>query len=166
MAIDPVMLALELPDAKSFEQALLAQLKWEVGFEAAFVFVPGEAPTTVTLDPKRLGAALSDGRYEAETLPIKTAALRSQGVVVDTEVLGEHGVRSMRYHRELAAPIGGRHSLVAYLQARGHMVGLMMLGRTGSAFAARDVQRVREAAGKVALARASYGLPHQGNPLF
>lgn len=165
MSLDPIALALELPDASAFEQAVLAGFGCEVGFDAAFLLVPGETPATVALDPRALGAALNDGRYDEETLPLKAAALRSRGVVVDTEVLGEQRVRAMRYHKELAAPIGGRHSLVAYLQARGRTIGLMMLGRTGRAFSEREVCAVRALAPRVALARASYGLACIDEPL-
>lgn len=165
VTLDPIALACELPDAQSFEQALLAGFGAEVGFDAAFFMSTGEQPTTVALDPRQLGAALNDGRYDEETLPLRAAALRARGVVVDTDVLGERRVRAMRYHRELAAPIGGKHSLVAYLQARGQVVGLMMLGRTGRTFNERETSAVRALCPSLSIARASYGPACNDEPL-
>jgi hypothetical protein len=165
MPLDPIELALALPDAPAFEQAVLAGLGCEIGFDAAFFLVPGETPAAVALDPEQLGAALNDGRYDEETLPLRAAALRSRGVVVDTDVLGERHVRATRYHRELAAPIGGKHSLVAYLQARGDVIGMVMLGRTGRSFHERELDAVRALVGRVALARASYGVACPDEPL-
>lgn len=166
MLLDPIDLALALPDAAAFEQAVLAGLGCEIGFDAAFFLVPGETPTTVALDAERLGAAVSDGRYDEETLPLKATALRSHaGVVVDTDVLGEERVRAMRYHRDFAAPIGGKHSLLAYLVARDQMAGMIMLGRTGRTFNEREVAAVRALSRRVALARASYGIACVEEPL-
>jgi hypothetical protein len=165
MPLDPIELALALPDASAFEQAVLAGLGCEIGFDAAFFLVPGETPAAVALDPEHLGAALNDGRYDEETLPLRVAAQRSHGVVVDTDVLGERRVRSMRYHRDLAAPIGGKHSLLAYLHARGRAVGVVMLGRTGRSFNEREISGVRTLASRIAIARVSYGIACADEPL-
>jgi spermidine synthase len=165
VTLDPIALACELPDAQSFEQAVLAGFGVELGFDAAFFLAKGDVPTAVALDPRQLSTALSDGRYDEETLPLKAAALRARGVVVDTDVLGERRVRAMRYHRELAAPIGGRHSLVAYLQARGQLFGLMMLGRTGRTFNERETAAVRALCPSLAIARASFGAACSDEPL-
>jgi len=165
VTLDPIALACELPDAQAFEQAVLASFSAELGFDAAFFLATGETPTAVALDPRQLSTALNDGRYDEETLPLKAAGLRARGVAVDTDVLGERRVRAMRYHRELAAPIGGRHSLVAYLQARGQVVGLMMLGRTGRTFNERETAVVRALCPALAIARASYGPAWSDEPL-
>jgi hypothetical protein len=165
MSLDPIELALSLPDAPAFEQAMLAALGCKIGFDAAFFLVPGETPAAVALDPEQLGAALNSGHYDDETLPLRAAALRSHGVVVDTDVLGERRVRSMRYHRDFAAPIGGKHSLLAYLRARGQSIGVMMLGRTGRSFSEREITEVRSLVGPVAVARASYGFACPDEPL-
>jgi spermidine synthase len=165
VTLDPIALACELTDAQAFEQAILAGFSAELGFDAAFFVAAGETPTAVALDPRQLSTALNDGRYDEETLPLKAAALRSRGVVVDTDVLGERRARAMRYHRELAAPIGGRHSLVAYLRARGQVVGLMMLGRTGRTFNERETSAVRALCPALAIARASYGAAWSDEPL-
>ena len=100
--------------------------------------------------------------YEVELAPVKQAALAGRagrGVAVDTKVLGESRVRQTAYFRNLARPLGGRHSLMGYFVLRGQVIGGMMLGRTGGPFRDEDVAHVADLLPALALGRASYGQP-------
>lgn len=165
MDLDPLALANAAPDARTFERETLASLGASVGFDAAFFAVPGEPPTTVGLDAAKLERAFTSHRFDHELLPLKRAALAKRGVAVDTAVFGESAVRAMGYHRELAAPVGGRHSLMAYLVLRGRPVGALMLGRTSHAFTATDIEAVERVLPALTVGRASFPLSWRGGPL-
>lgn len=161
--MDPVALAADLPDAPAFERALLDTI--DVGFDAAFFAWKGDRPTTRAIDERKLDRGLPSGAYEHELRPLKRLAAERSGVVVDTEVLGERAVRSRAYHRDFAAEIHGRHSLLAFLSLRGRPVGALMLGRVGACFNDRDVARVESLLPSLSVARASYAMPFRGPPL-
>ena len=123
MTFDPIALANEVPDAATFDRAVLDLLDRSLGFDAAFLAIQGEQATAVNVDSKKLDSAIARGDYADELAPMKAAALARRGVAVDTQVLGEQHVRALRYHRDFAAPIGGRHSLLAFLTVRGVPTG-------------------------------------------
>jgi spermidine synthase len=163
-----LQLANECSAAASFEAAVLELLQDLVGFDVAFFSVKGEAasPTVVGLGAELVARAVQGGSsYERELLPVKQAALRANGVAVDTRVLGEAGVRRTAYHRDLARAVGGRHSLMAYVPLRGRVVAAIMLGRTGSTFTDREMAAVEALLPDLGVARASYGLPLVYEPL-
>ena len=165
MTFDPIALANETPDEATFDRAVLALLKRSVGFDAAFLAIKGAPATTVNVDPQKLDAAIARGEYADEVAPTKTVALARRGVAVDTEVLGERQVRSLRYHRDFAAPIGGRHSLIAFLTLRGVAFGALMLGRGGATFSHEQLSLVETLLPSLAIARASFRLPWSGGRL-
>lgn len=165
MTFDPIALANEVPDEVTFDRAVLDLLDRSVGFEAAFFAIKGEPTTTVNIDAKKLDAAIAHIDYAEEIAPMKAAALAKRGVAIDTEVLGEQRVRALRYHRDFAAPIGGRHSLIAFLTVRGMPIGGLMLGRCGSTFSEAQRSLVEALLPRLAIARASFRLPWWGGPL-
>ncbi len=165
MTFDPIALANEVPDEQTFDRALLDNLDRVVGFDAAFFAVKGEPSTTINVDPQKLDRAIARVDYATELAPIKGAALAKQGVAIDTEVLGERQVRALRYHREFAAPIGGRHTLLGFLHVRGAPLGGLMLGRCGSTFTDTQLAFVESLLPRIAIARASFRLPWHGQPL-
>jgi spermidine synthase len=165
MIFDPIALADEVPDEVTFDRAVLDHLSRSVGFDAAFCAIKGESPTTVNIDKKQLEAAMAHVDYAHEIAPLKAAALAKRGVAVDTEVLGEQRVHALRYHRDFAAPIGGRHSLLAFLAVRGSPTGALMLGRCGSTFSDEHLSRVETLLPSLAIARASFRPSWQGSPL-
>lgn len=156
MAFDPTALAQERTDEGSFERAVLDGLAREIGFDAAFIAV-GDRPTTVAIDEAMLGEALATRRYEDEIAPLKRCA--SRGVVVDTMHATEREVAKRRYHRDFAAPMGGRHTLLAPLIVRDRVLGGLMLGRTGSNFTERALGRLADLLPAIATARASFFAP-------
>lgn len=162
---DPVGLAHEIASAPAWDRAVFDALQRALGFDAAFLAVKGEAPSTVNVDAARLDAAVQRVDYAAEIAPWKQAALRARGVAVDTALFGERAVRSMRYHRDFARPVGGRHTLMGFLSVRGVPLGALMLGRGGSSFTDAEVDAVASMLPRVAVARASYRAPWQGGPL-
>jgi hypothetical protein len=165
MPFDPITLAAQIEDPDDLDRATLDALATDVGFDVAFLAVPGSLPVTVGLDPLRIGQALASRAYDEEILPWKRAAAAAGGVAVDTRVFGEAAVSRMAYHRDLAAPVGGKHSLMAWLTLRGRLVASLMLGRTGGAFSDRDVDHVARLVGPLSVARASYGVPWVSRPL-
>lgn len=165
MTFDPIALANEVPDAATFDRAVLAAFERSVGFDAAFFAIRGEPPTTVNVDAKKLEAAIARVDYADEIAPMKATALARRGVAVDTQVLGEQRVRALQYHRHFAAPIGGRHSLLALLTVRGVPTGSLMLGRCGSTFSGEHLALVEGLLPRLAIARASFRLPWWGGPL-
>jgi hypothetical protein len=96
--------------------------------------------------------------YKAEVAPVKQAALAARGAAVDTEVLGEGRVRQTAYFRDIARPLGGKHSLLGYFVLRVQVIGGAMLGRTGGPFREEDIDRVANLLPDLAVARASHGL--------
>ena len=162
--MDPIAWAGEANPA-AFERAALGELDRAVGFDAAFFAVPGEEPQTVGIDPRALASAIEGGDHDAELLPLKRAALARRGVVVDTAFTTEREVRRLGYHRRFAKPIGGKHSLLAFMTVRGAPIGAVMLGRTGRTFSAGDVERVEALLPALSVARASYHAPWRGPPL-
>ena len=126
VSIDPgdvVALAQMAEDGAAFERGLLALLERAVGFDVGFVESKscGRPPALLHLDAGRMRAATPArrARYERELQPVRQVALARRGVAVDTAVLGASAVRSCAYHRDLAAPDGGKHSLLAYARVRG-----------------------------------------------
>jgi DNA-binding CsgD family transcriptional regulator len=152
-------LAQEAPDGVTFERGLLALLDRAVGFDVAFIDTKtvARAPTLVGLDAGHLHATPAvRATYDRELAPVRDLALATRGVAVDTDVLGVSAVRASTYHRDLAAPVRGKHSLLAYAVVRGRELGGLMLGRTGGAFRAAEIAVVEEALPTIALALASY----------
>jgi spermidine synthase len=165
MTFDPIALANEVPDAATFDQATLDLLDRCVGFDAAFLAIKGEQATVVNVESKKLDAAIARADYADEIAPVKAMALARRGVAVDTEVLGEQRVLGLHYHRHFAAPVGGRHSLLAFLAVRGVPTGALMLGRCGSTFSDEQLSLVEDLLPRLAIARASFRLPWWGSPL-
>lgn len=165
MPFDPLGPAHACSDAQTFEREILDQLAVTIGFDVAFFAVLGDAPSTVGLDAVQLEQAFVTHRYDDELLPLKRVAVAHRGVAVDTEVFGESAVRAMAYHRELAAPAGGRHSMMAYLILRGRPLGALMLGRSGSAFARAHVEAVAALLPSIIVGRASFHVPWFAGPL-
>jgi hypothetical protein len=160
MRFESIDAAAQVPSAAEFEQLALEYLGRAVGYDVAFMGMRGASMTSVGLAQDRIERALRQGsEYEAELAPLKQAALARRGVAVDTEVLGESRVRQTAYFRDLARPLGGKHSLLGYLVLRGRVIGSVMLGRTGGPFREDDVDRVAELLPALAVGRASYGLP-------
>lgn len=161
----------ELAEAEAvterFEAGVLAVLASEIGCDVAFFAVMGaERPAVMGVDAAAIARAVRPGNeYEAELMPVKRAALAARGVAVDTAVLGEAAVRRTKYFRELAAGVNGRHSLMACLSWRGQPRAAIMLGRCGSSFTPRDVERVEAVVPELAAARAIHGWPWQEAPL-
>jgi DNA-binding CsgD family transcriptional regulator len=156
---DIVALAQDAEGAEAFERGLLALFARTVGFDAAFVEskVGGHAPSLVGLDAKRMRATPARrARYDRELAEVKRVALASRGVAVDTAVLGMSAVRTRAYHRDVAAPVGGKHSLLAFAFVRGREVGGIMLGRAGAAFREGEVAIVESALPAIGLALASF----------
>lgn len=165
MPFDPIGLANDAPDEQTFERAALDALYRTVGFDAAFFAAKGAPSTTFGIDSRRLDAAIERVDYAEELAPVRAAALAGRGVAVDTEVLGEARVRAARYHRDFAAPVGGRHSLLGFLSVRGRPIGGVMLGRRGRAFSEGERARVEALLPSLALARASFRIAWPGAPL-
>lgn len=160
MLIDVINCAAEALSVEAFETAVLDLLSREAGADVAFFMTKGanRPPTVAGLDAAVIGRALDGGeRYAREFEPVKRAALATRGVAIDTEVFGLGAVQAAAYHRHLAAPIGGRHSLWAYLRLRGRVRGAIMLGRCGSAFREADAHVVEEMLPALAVAHASFG---------
>jgi DNA-binding CsgD family transcriptional regulator len=154
-----VALAHDAIDASAFERGLLAVLARSVGFDVAFVESKNapRPPTVVGLAPTHLDSTPARrARYERELAVVRQAARAKRGVAVDTDVLGESGVRATAYHRDLAAPVGGKHSLLAYAVVRGRELAGLMLGRTGRTFASREVALVEDALPTIGLALGSF----------
>jgi spermidine synthase len=168
MAMDWAALAQESRDATEFEAKALAHFQRELGFDAAFFSVKGleASPTVLGLDAATVKQAVAGGdRYAEELLPVKRAALAARGVAVDTDVLGVARVRRTRYFREVAAGVGGKHSLMAYVPWRGRVFAAVMLGRVGATFSSRERSVVESALPGLGVARAAFGLAHACEPL-
>ncbi|MBL8743436.1 MAG: fused MFS/spermidine synthase [Myxococcales bacterium] len=86
---------------------------------------------------------------------MKARALAGNGVAVDTDVLHEQ-VENTAYFRQFAAPLGGRHSLLAFPRLRGNVVAALMLGRGDEGWAAREQDAVAALLPALAVACASY----------
>jgi DNA-binding CsgD family transcriptional regulator len=144
-------------DAAAFEREALARIERAVGFDVAFFAAkPETSITQVGFTRAAFEACLPRmPAYERELAPLKEAALARRGVAIDTEVLGARR-RELRYFRELAAPVGGRHSLMAYLVLRGAVMGGVMLGRCGGAFSDAARATMEQALPALAVARASF----------
>ena len=160
MRFDPIDAAAQVGTAAEFERLTLDFLGRAVGYDVAFMGSRGAAMTAEGLAPDLVDRAMRPGSvYEAELAPVKQAALAARRVAVDTEVLGEARVRQTAYFRDLARPLGGKHSLLGYLVLRGQVVGAVMLGRKGGPFCEDDSDRIAELLPALAVGRASYGLP-------
>lgn len=160
--LDPVRWAQKFATAADFEAAVLADCEREVGCDVAFFSVVGReaSPSVLGLDAATIARAASGSEvYARELLPVKRAALARRGVAVDSEVLGDERMRKARYYQEVAAPVGGKHSLLAYMAWQGQPFGMLMLGRTGRAFSSSEVERVEAMLPALGVARAAYGLP-------
>lgn len=160
MVISAVALAQDTESALDFERAALDALNKAIGFDCAFFFTLDTVPTAIGLPPEFTTAVTSPGgeKYEREMLRVKEVALARHGVAIDTDVLGE-ARRSCAYFREFAAPVGGRHSLLAYLRLRGEVVASVMLGRCQKTFRTSEIDAMQELLPSLAVARASFGLP-------
>ena len=154
--MDPVALALQTPDAQSFERAALDELDRCIGFDAAFFATKLGPPTTRAIDATSLAQGIARGTYDRELAPLKRVARARRNVVVDTEILGDGAVRRMAYHRDFAAPVGGRHTLLACLELRGRPLGALVLGRCTRAFSRADVNAMEALVPALAVARASF----------
>lgn len=159
---------LELAEAEAtverFDAEALGLLAREIGCDAAFFAVKGSEarPAVLGMDAAVIAHAVRPGsEYEKELMPVKRAALSARGVAVDTAVLGEAEVRRAKYFRELAARVHGRHSLMAYLRWRGEPRAAILLGRSGSSFSQREVERVEAVLPELAAARAVHGWPYR-----
>ena len=160
MPFDPIDAAAHVSTPAQFEQLALEFLGRAVGYDVAFMGLRGASMTSIGLTPDAIERAVRSGsEYEVELAPVKQAALARRGVAVDIEVLGESRVRQTAYFRDLARPLGGKHSLLGYLVLRGRVIGSVMLGRTGGPFREDDVGRVADLLPALAVGRASYGLP-------
>ncbi len=165
MTTDPLHLASESADGPAFERAILDRLQDTVGFDAAFMACIGERPTTVALNPKTLERAFAARTYDHELWPVKVAAQHARGVAVDTQILGESEVRRCAYHRDLAAPLGGRHSLMAYMSLRGRPIGALMLGRSSSSFSDAEKKVIETLLPQITFGRVSFSAPFVGDAL-
>lgn len=141
---------------------MLSDCERHVGCDVAFLSVAGHetTPSVLGLDAATVKqAVVGSAVYARELMPVKRVALARRGVAIDSEVLGVASVRKTRYYREVAARVGGTHSLFAYLVWQGRPYGMLMLGRTGRAFSASEVERVEAMLPALGVARAAYGLP-------
>lgn len=143
-----------------FERTVLAELNAAIGYDCAFFFTLETTPTAVGLPRafEETVATPAGAKYEREMLPVKAAALARRGVALDTEVLGA-ARHECAYFRDFAAPVGGRHSLLAYVRLRGEVIASVMLGRCRDSFREREVEAVADVLPSLAVARASFGLP-------
>jgi spermidine synthase len=157
-----IELGQERTTASDFESGVLGLLGREVGFDVAMFSVRGaeESPTAIGFDPEMMALAVGRAEtYGRELLPVKLAALSARGVAVDTDVLGDAGVRRQRYFNELASRVRGRHSLLALVPFRGRVAAGLLLGRTGSNFSRDEVRRLEDALPAIGISRAVYGWP-------
>lgn len=162
MIRDLVELAHEYTSAAAFEAGALALLRREIGFDVAFATTKGAeaTPTTSGLDTAAVAQLVAGGEtYARELAPVKRAALAARGVAVDTTVLGSRRVGRMRYHRDVAARVDGRHSLLAYVPWRGRIIAALMLGRTSGTFSEREIRRIERVLPTLGVARVGFGLP-------
>jgi hypothetical protein len=171
MSIDPAVIAQEAPTATEFEGRVLAELERAIGCDVAFFSLAGAeaTPSVLGLEARLIEQAVTGAAdYARELLPVKRAALAKRGVAVDTAVLGWQRVQRARYHREVAAEVGGRHSLFACLTWQRRPIGMIMLGRTGRtgrAFSDGEIAGVEKVLPALGVARAAYGLPVPCPPL-
>jgi spermidine synthase len=161
---DLVELCQRSDGALAFEKGLLELLQVRVGFDAAFLLRHGgDLPTRAGMCGP--WSAERGATYAEELMPVKRAALEARGVAVDTHVLGERAVRATSYHREVAARVGGRHTLMAYVPFQGQIAAAVMLGRTGRTFGRRDIVTVEDLLPAIGVARAAFGLAYRPPPL-
>lgn len=166
MTNELVEIAQESASASAFEARVLALLQREIGFDAAFFLVNGQPATTVGFDENVSALLLARSAVYAQELePVKRAALAARGVAVDTEICGLRRVQRARYFREVAATIGGQHSLMAYLPWNGGVLAAIMLGRCARSFAQFELQRVEALLPTLGLARAAFGVHWSPGPL-
>jgi DNA-binding CsgD family transcriptional regulator len=162
MSFDVIQQATQSPTADAFEAEVLASLNREIGFDVGvFLTNPNREPTVFGYDEGRMRRLLHarSARYGRDLEPVKRAALAARGVAVDTDVLGERMVSATSYYRDLAEPVGGRHSMVAYLRLRGRVVGGLVLGRCSSCYRDADVFAMESTLPGLAVACASFGEP-------
>jgi len=153
--MDVVALAHECRNARELGARILEGFRAEIGLDVGFVI--GADVSTHALGDDHAFRATTNAAYERELSPLKATALASRGVATDTEVFGRSRF-SMRWFRDLAAPVGGKHTLVAYTRARGAVTGLVMLGRCSDApFSHADVARVEASLPAISLAAAAFG---------
>ncbi len=160
MVIPAIELVEECASPVEFERATLRELDAAIGFDCAFFFTVDSAPTALGLPPEFASAVRESARalrYDREMEPVKAAALAERGVAIDSDVLGESR-RRCAYFRDFAEPVGGLHSLLAYLRVRGEVVASVMLGRCRQSFCAHEGRAIEELLPSLAVARASYGV--------
>lgn len=171
---DIVALARDAGSRDAFDRQLLELLDRAVGFDIAFVNVrdPSFAHPRLALRglaSERASAGLPDPAfvallrarvrtYDAELAPVRGAALARRGVAVDSEVLPSFVMQETAYHRELRAPVGGKHSLLAFSQVSARQSLIVMLGRTGSAFRTPATALVEELLPVITMAHATFAV--------
>lgn len=155
MVMDVVAWAHESRDARELGARVLEGLRATVGIDVGFIAAAGVSVHALPYD--HVERALGDARYERELSPVKSAAIAARGVATDAKILGRRRFAT-RWFRDLAAPIGGRHTLLAYTRTRGAVTGVVMLGRcSDSEFRAEDVQRIESVLPTLSLAFAAFG---------
>lgn len=162
MTLDLTDLAHYCSNASEFEAAVLRLLKHEVGFDAAFFLTSDGAVSVTTMglgDTARARLRDRAETYAHEVASVKQAALASRGVAVDTAVCSRQHIRGTSYFREVVATVNGQHSLLAYVPWRGRIAAMLMLGRSGCTFSARDIALVESLLPRLGVARAAFGLP-------
>lgn len=102
--------------------------------------------------------------FGAELVAVKSAAEVRGGVAVDTSVLGPRALEA-QYYRELVAPLGGGHSMLCVLGVRGQPQGLLVIGRSGSAFREPELETVRRLRPALALSLATFADSSSNEPL-
>lgn len=149
-----------------FANAMLSWFSDAVGYSRAFFATSetfGSVPSSDYSDLAAEGFPESEltilarraPAFAAELAPVKKAAARNGGVAVDTLVLGRKACET-EYYRELVVPAGGGHSLLCFLELRGQVQGLLMLGCTGDCFREREVNNLRRLSRGLAVALASF----------
>jgi len=154
------------PSADQFQQAVLTALMRHVGADVgAFGIGPLGAPATHGFRAEIVGPwASAQARHATELAPVLVAA--RAGATVDTDVLGERGVRSARYFAEIVRPHGGRDTLCAAPAWGASTACCLWLGRCGPGghFRRRDVAAVDALLPAIALASVAMAVKSLATP--
>lgn len=151
-------IAASAPNHSSFASELLDRLQRTIGYDVAYhAHAPlGREPVFAArrglADDIATRMLRRNAVYAAELDPIKRAAAESDGVAVDSAVLSRSERDARAYYRELMAPAGGRHALLAVAVVTGQVAAVTMLGRTGATFSARALEAVRRVVPVIGLA--------------
>jgi DNA-binding CsgD family transcriptional regulator len=130
-----------------YERALFAALATLAGFDVGlYLRADGLGAHAPGFDPgvRRAVEARIAG-FGDELADVKRAAMSRGGVAVDREVLGRARLERTRTYRELMRPHRGRASLHVYLGPAHASQALLVLGRTGPDFQARELARLSAA---------------------